>query len=31
MRWAEHISNMGERRSLYMVLVKKPERKLKLG
>ena len=31
MRWAEHVSNMGGRRSLYMVLVKKPERKLKLG
>ena len=30
MRWAGHVANMGERRSEYSVLVRKPEGKLKL-
>ena len=31
MRWAEHIARMGERRSIYGVLVGKPEGKRLLG
>ena len=31
MRWAEHITRMGERRGLYRVLVGKPEGKTPLG
>jgi len=31
MRWAEHIARMGERRSVYGVLVGKPEGKRPLG
>jgi hypothetical protein len=31
MSWAEHVARMGERRSLYMVLVGKPEGKGPLG
>jgi len=27
MRWAGHVASMGERRGVYMVLVRKPERK----
>ena len=30
-RWAEHVVRMGERRSVYRVLVGKPERKRPLG
>ena len=31
MIWAEHVARMGERRSVYRVLVGKPEGKRKLG
>jgi len=31
MRWARHVISMGERRSVYRVLVGKPERKRPLG
>jgi len=31
MRWAWHVARMGERRGVYMVLVKKPEGKRQLG
>ena len=31
MRWAGHVSQMGERRSEYRVLVEKSERKKSLG
>ena len=31
MRWAGHVVHMGERRSLYRVLVGKPEEKRPLG
>ena len=31
MRWAWHVAHMGERRGVYMVLVKKPEGKRSLG
>ena len=29
--WAEHVARMGERRGVYMVLVGKPEGKVRLG
>jgi len=31
MRWAGHVAGMGERRSVYRVLVRKPEGKRPLG
>ena len=31
MRWAGHVTLMGERRGLYGVLVRKPEEKRSLG
>ena len=31
MRWAGHVTRMGERRGVYRVLVGKPERKRTLG
>jgi hypothetical protein len=31
MRWAGHVARMGEKRSMYMILVRKPERKRPLG
>ena len=31
MRWAGHVARMGERRGVYRVLVRKPERKRALG
>ena len=31
MRWTEHVAHMGERRSIYRVLVRKPEGKRPLG
>ena len=31
MRWAGHVARMGERRSVYRVLVEKPEGKRPLG
>ena len=31
MRWAEHVERMGERRSVYRVLVEKPGLKIQLG
>ena len=31
MRWAGHVSRMGEKRGVYRVLVGKPERKTPLG
>ena len=31
MKWAEHVARMGERRDIYMVLVRKPEGKRLLG
>jgi len=31
MRWVEHIANMEERKGVYRVLVRKPERKGPLG
>jgi len=31
MRWAGHVAHMGERRSIYRVLVGKPEGKSPLG
>jgi hypothetical protein len=31
MRWAGHVARMGERRNVYRLLVRKPERKLPLG
>jgi len=31
MRWARHVTSMGDRRSVYRVLVRKPEGKRSLG
>ena len=31
MRWVGHVARMGERRGVYRVLVRKPERKRLLG
>jgi hypothetical protein len=31
MRWAEHVSRMGEKRNAYRLLVEKPERRRPLG
>jgi hypothetical protein len=31
MRWAEHVARMGEGRSVYRVLVERPEGKRQLG
>jgi hypothetical protein len=31
MRWAGHVARMGEGRSIYRVLVRRPERKRPLG
>ena len=31
MRWVGHVASMGERRGIYRVLVRKPERKRPLG
>jgi hypothetical protein len=31
MRWAVHVARMGDRRSMYRVLVRKPEGKRPLG
>jgi hypothetical protein len=31
MRWAEHVSRMGEKRNAYRILVGKPEEKRPLG
>jgi hypothetical protein len=31
MRWAEHVTRVRKKRNLYMVVVGRPERKVKLG
>jgi hypothetical protein len=31
MRWAAHITGMGEKRNAYRILVRKPERQRPLG
>jgi len=31
MRWAGHVAHTGERRDVYMVLTRKPERRYHLG
>jgi hypothetical protein len=31
MRWARHVARMGKKRNVYMLLVRKPERKSPLG